>query len=79
MVKRGGENSPKSKCVNRGMQVHITKCQPSIMSEVQKEQVAMKNLPKADFRDESVRGTVPLFNLRNVNERNSFMGMVSLL
>ena len=72
MARRGGDNTPKSKCLNRGMQSHITKCQPDIMNQVAREQVLLKNIPKNDVLDESV----PLFNLRNSSERDSFMGMV---
>ena len=77
VARRGGENSPKSKCVNRAMQVLIRKCQPSIMSEVQPEQETLKSLQTTDVHDESCRGTVPLFNLRNNSERTMFMRMVS--
>ena len=76
VARRGRDDTPKSKCVNRAMQSHIKKCQPDIMNEVAKEQVALKNVPKSDVNDESVRGCVPLFNLRNHSERASFMGMV---
>ena len=76
VARRGGENSPKSKCVNRAMQVHIRKCQLSIMSEVQQEQEALKSLQTTDVHDESCRGTVPLFNLRNNSERTKFIRMV---
>ena len=79
VARRGGDNTPKSKCVNRAMQSHITKCQPDIMNQVAREQVLLKNVPKNDVMDESVRGSVPLFNLRNSSERASFMGMVCLV
>ena len=76
VARRGSDNTPRSKCVNRSMQSHITKCQPHIMNEVAKEQELLKNVKQSDANDESVRGCVPLFNLRNNSERASFMGMV---
>ena len=73
---RGRDHTPKSKCVNRLMQSHITKCQPNVMNEVAKEQVLLKNGTKSDINDESVQGCVPLFILRKNSERATFMGMV---
>ena len=54
VARRGRDDTPKSKSVNRAMQSHIKKCQPDIMNEVAKEQVLLKNVPKSDLNDESV-------------------------
>ena len=77
VVRRGSENAPKSRCVNRTMQAQINKCQPDIMAEVSKLQAEMKCSPKTDVRNESVRGNVPLFKLTNREERAKFIKMVS--
>ena len=77
VVRRGSENAPKSKCVNRTMQSHFNKCQPDIMVEVAKQQQELKGVAKTDVRDESVRGSVPLFKLTNREERAKFIKLVS--
>ena len=37
------------------------------------------NTPKVDPKNECVRGTVPLYSLKNKNERREFLKMVNIL
>ena len=77
IVTCGGENVPKSKCVNRTMHSHMQKMHPDIMVEVAREQEILKYPSQTiDPRNESVRGTIPIFNLRTQTERARFIKLV---
>ena len=77
LVQRGQPDAPRNKCWNRNMQSHITKEHPEIMVEVAQEQRKSKGSKRLkDPRDESRRGTVPLFNLRNQADRADFIKRV---
>ena len=81
-VQRGNENAPKSKCYNRNMQKHLSRHHGELMEEVTKDQEAVKVFNKAkkiDDLDESVRGTIPIFDLRSQADRAEFISKVSLI
>ena len=59
------------------MQKHLGKYHGDLMEEVTKSQVAAKVVTKKiDVRCESVRGTVPIFNLRSQDDRAAFIRKV---
>ena len=77
IVQRGTENAPRGKCYNRNMQKHLGKYHGDLMEEVTNSQVAAKVAnKKIDVRCESVRGVVPLFNLRSQDDRAAFIRKV---
>ena len=76
VVNRGPENAPKSKCINRSMQVHMEKAHSDLMEEISREQALMKKPKDVDTRNETVRGTMKIFNLRSQAERAEFIKMV---
>ena len=77
VVRRGGDEAPKSRCVNRTMQAHINKCRPDIMEEVSRQQAQLKSVSTVDVWNEAVRGNIPIFKLTNREERIKFIKMVS--
>ena len=59
------------------MQKHLGKYHGDLMEEVTNSQVAAKVAnKKIDVRCESVRGVVPLFNLRSQDDRAAFIRKV---
>ena len=62
-VRRGKVGSAKKDCGNRGMQQHLERQHKETMEMVRGSVEAMGKV--YDPKDESVRGTVPLFNLNN--------------
>ena len=66
-ISRGKPDAPRDKCYNRGMQAHMELKHPDGFEKVVEKRVEMKE-KKRDKKDETVRGTVPLYNLRNREE-----------
>ena len=79
VVQRGTENAPRGKCYNRNMQKHMVKYHEELM-EIAKTQAAVKlqRPKKIDQRDESVRGNIPIFNLRSQEDRAAFIRKVKI-
>ena len=67
-VRRGKVGAPKKNCGNNGMQQHLERQHKEVMEEI-KEARARSSAEASgkvyDERDESVRGSVILFNLNN--------------
>ena len=79
VVQRGRENAPRAKCYNRNMQKHMGKYHDDLMEEVSKDQEAAKVVTrKVDVRCESVRGTIPIFNLQSQEDHFAFIEKVKL-
>ena len=79
-MQRGTEDAPRGKCYNRNMQKHMSKYHGDLMEEVIKSQEAAKVVTrKTDIRSESVRGTIPIFNLRSQEDRASFIKKVKFI
>ena len=79
VVRQGGDEAPKSRCVNRTMQANVNKCQPDIMEEVSRKKAELMCVSKIDACNEAVRGNVPIFQLNNQEERTKFIKMVSFV
>ena len=80
VVQRGTENAPRAKCYNRNMQKHMGKYHDDLMEEVSKDQEAAKVVTrKVDVRCESVRGTIPIFNLRSQEDHSAFIKKVKII
>ena len=67
-VRRGKVGAAKKDCGNRGMQQHVERLHKERMGEIQ--EARPRNSAEAmgkvyDPKDETVRGTVPYFNLQN--------------
>jgi hypothetical protein len=78
-ISRGSELTPRKKCYNRGMQAHIESKHKDLLSLVIEAQARLKpGERKIDPKDETVRGPVPLFNLRTQADREAFMKLVRM-
>jgi hypothetical protein len=75
-VKRGNAGSSRSGWTMKNFQYHMEKKHTEVFKKMKekKDKVAVKIDPK----DETVRGTVPLFNLRNHQERKDFLKRVCI-
>ena len=62
------------------MQKHMDKYHNELMEEIVKTQAAVKleRMKKVDHRDESTRGSIPIFNLRSQEDRATFIKKVNL-
>ena len=75
-MRRGKVGQAKGECGNRGMQQHMERMHKDEMEGVkraQAEATAAATGRVYDARDETVRGTVPLFNLKTRAHRAAFM------
>ena len=79
VIKRGVENAPRAKCYNRGMQAHIETQHKDLVVDIREAQAELKpGERRRDPKDETVRGTVPIFDLRTHGDRRSFLKLVVL-
>ena len=67
--------APKQKWHNKTMDNHLKRLHPDKMKEVSESRATIGEKPM-DPRDETVRGCIPIFNLRNRKEKNSFLSQV---
>jgi hypothetical protein len=72
-IKRGKAGSNRAGWTLKNFQYHLEKKHPDV-NQLVKDKQAIDT--KIDPKDETVRGTVPLFNLRNHKERQSFLKKV---
>ena len=71
VVSRGKEGG---KCLgNKAMNNHLKRIHPDAFNEYE----VARNKTTADPKDETRRGSVPLFNLKNHGERAEFLKLVS--
>ena len=78
-VRRGAENVAKNKCYNSGMQSHMATHHKAELEEVRMEQAAIATGGRErDDKDETVRGNVPIFNLRSKADRRAWRERVSI-
>ena len=68
--KEGGKNLG-----NKAMNTHLRNKHPEAFNEYE----AARNKTTMDHKDETVRGSVPLFNLKNHGERAEFLKLVSII
>ena len=65
----------KEKWHNKSMENHLKHVHPEKMREVTEVRAATGEKAK-DPRDETVRGTIPIFNLRNRKDKEAFLSQV---
>ena len=78
VVSRGGPETPRSKCYNRSMQVHMEVKHKEELTKVLEKRAERKELKK-DSKDETVRGTLPIFSLKNKEQKAAFLKLVSII
>ena len=75
-VSRGGPKSTKSSWNNKNLQRHLERKHPDAMQGVmESRELSLRG--KVDPKDETVRGTIPLFTLDNHAKKKAFLSMVS--
>jgi hypothetical protein len=75
-IKRGKPDSSRATWTLKSFKYHLEKKHPDAFKKVeQKQSIATV---KIDPKDETVRGTVPLFRLRNHKERQMFLKKVHI-
>ena len=67
--------APKNKWHNKTMNVHLQRMHPEQMQEVVEARITTSER-KRDKRDESARGCIPVFNLRNRKDKDAFLSQV---
>ena len=72
---RGSITAPKEKWHNKIMNNHLKRVHPNIMKEVC-EARDNKGEKAKDPKDETVRGSIPIFNLRNRKDKDAFLSQV---
>ena len=78
VVCRGKEDTPRNKCYNSSMAAHMKASHSELMVEVREQQAAQRPVERPpDPKDETVRGTLPLFKLRNQVDRAAWRKLVS--
>ena len=71
--------APKGKCGNRGMQTRLESSHKDLHEEVRSAQAAVADAArfvKVDPKNETVRGTIPIFQLKNNRDRKEFLKLV---
>ena len=68
--------APKQKWHNKTMDNHLKRLHPEKMKEVC-EARASSGEKVEDPRDETVRGTIPIFNLTNRKDKDAFLSQVN--
>ena len=69
--------APRGKCYNRGMQAHLNLKHKEIYNTVQEKRTEMQvEKSNRETKDETVRGSVPIFSLRNKEEKEAFLKLV---
>ncbi len=71
-IRRGKPGSSRAGWTLKNFQYHLEKKHPDFNKQLKDKQ----GLDKKDPKDETVRGTIPLFNLRNHKERQTFLQKV---
>ena len=79
VVRRGKADSSRSGWTMKNFQYHIEKKHPEVFRKMKDKKAEIADTKIADTKDETVRGTVPLFNLRNHRERQDFLKRVCIL
>ena len=74
-LSRGSTTAPKEKSHNKIMDNHLKRVYPDIMKDVC-ETRGNKEEKVKDLRDETARGAIPIFNLRNRKEKDAFLSQV---
>ena len=74
-LSRGGPMAPKNKWHNKTMDNHLKRIHPEKMKEVGEARGTLVEKP-TDLKDETARGCIPIFNLRNRKEKDSFLSRV---
>ena len=74
-LSRGSTTAPKEKWHNKIIDNHLKRVHPDIMKEVC-EARGNKGEKVKDLRDETARGAIPIFNLRNRKEKDAFLSQV---
>ena len=67
--------APKNKWHNKTMDNHLKRVHPEKMKEVSEARATIGERPR-DPRDETKRGCIPVFNLRNRKDKDAFLSQV---